>query len=524
MKHRLMAVAMVSALICAPALSAPAAGPGPIKAFKGDALACLNASADGDNISLEACDGSKGQLWRIDPVDTGNYFIHNSDDDSRCLTAVPWSGGLVLKQCDGDLSLADTWIIGEGRKGGMLLRNGAFSDPEKQQSLNYDAKRQQLGLSPSSDATDTQWYRLQRTRPPRTDLIGTKKLLFVPVSFTDYPYNYPSEILDILFGTEPGMRPFSFWGYIDEVSRGKLNLVDARPDARKHPVPEIVDLGAVPENCDPEAIIKATQDALHAKKIDLSQYDYFLIDTPMNVGACYGKDFAEPSNRWMVSMGLGGVRWIAPLFGRIAGFSDATTIGNCKQNHGQWHLNANCTTTTMEDITDPMSLLHNGTYPVNYQRYAGWLTEDDDPLVLDADPSTTFTLAAIWTKRPAGSHGSPAGAAAPVGLRIPRKDGSELQLEYRRPDKRFDDWDDNSPLATGVTIRVSNPLENIIASSIVDPTNTPSGPRPVQTSLQVGQSLYDDLSQRIITVLGVDGNVAKIQIKPMTGPATTEDQ
>ncbi|VVE03366.1 hypothetical protein PCA20602_02252 [Pandoraea capi] len=349
---------------------------------------------------------------------------------------------------------------------------------------------------------------------PRTDLKGTKTLLIVPVSFTDYPYGDVKLTQNIVFGVTRNFQPFNFRQYLHDVSRTHLLLSDGFQGTGAHPPPNIVKLGGMPPACDPKAIIKATQDALAASKTDTDRFDYVLIDVSSTIKACTGKDYAAPSEKWMVSMGLSKVETLAYLFGRAAGFADAKTVGNCAVTQGKWRLNDQCATSSAMDWSDPMSPGHKGMYPVSYQLYAGWLKDTDNPIVAGADLDRSLPLARIWETRSKKTGGKAPPAEAPVGYRIARKDGSFLQIEYRRPYEVFEEWNPTAALAKGVTIRITRVQARSIASAIVDPANAGSG--PVQTSLLAGQSLSDDLSGKTITVESVDANVAKIHIKSIS--------
>lgn len=107
---------------------------------------------------------------------------------------------------------------------------------------------------------------------------------------------------------------------------------------------------------------------------------------------------------------------------------------------------------------------------------------------------------------------APADAGAGVRLlRVPRGNGTFLNLEFRQPTGLFDTFSLTDPVAQGVSIRIAPDTNQIVQSQLIDAT--PTNPTSFgDSSLKAGRSITDPLSGVTITVQSVTATGASVSI------------
>jgi Gametolysin peptidase M11 len=166
---------------------------------------------------------------------------------------------------------------------------------------------------------------------------------------------------------------------------------------------------------------------------------------------------------------------------------------------------SNC---TLGEYGDPYSIMGGSSryHQTNFSHgNFGWL--------LDAN-SLTVTSSGDYTLAPAPVQSSNA-----IALRIPRTSTSWLDLEFRQPyGSEFETFAATSPVATGVTIRITEAYTSSTQSQLVDAN--PATPSFIDAPLAAGMTLMDPLTGTSITTLAVspEGALVRIQLGDLVPP------
>lgn len=160
-------------------------------------------------------------------------------------------------------------------------------------------------------------------------------------------------------------------------------------------------------------------------------------------------------------------------------------------------------TCTSSEYGDPFTVMGSAArLHSNWQRaQLGWLTG-----VTTATTTSSYLLV-------------PADSTAGVRLvRVPRGDGTYLNLEFRQPTGVFDTFGAADAVVNGVTIRVAPDLGTIVQSQLVDAT--PTSPSSfTDSSLKAGRTFTDPLSGVTVAVTSV--SAAGAQVTVSYGPDAT---
>ncbi len=132
----------------------------------------------------------------------------------------------------------------------------------------------------------------------------------------------------------------------------------------------------------------------------------------------------------------------------------------------------------------------------------------------------TAATSGIYDLRPAEVTGT-----APRLVRVPRGDGTYLNLEFRQPSGIFDNFSTSDAAVTGVSVRIAPETSSLVQSKLVDATPGSAGGF-ADAPLGAGSSLTDPLSGVTVTVVSVSPAGASISIstapdsQPPTAPGS----
>lgn len=177
---------------------------------------------------------------------------------------------------------------------------------------------------------------------------------------------------------------------------------------------------------------------LAAAGVDLAQYQRFVYAWPR--ADCGWSGLGGGSNAYL--NGTMTLRTFAHEIGHTFSTNHANSMSCTDATGLRVPLSANCTRSEYGDPFDVMggsqrALLNNW-----YRNAKNWLGGS-----LDVVTAGTYTL----------GPASDAFTTAPKLLRIPRPDGSSLNLEFRRPSGLFDSFSSSDPVVNGVSVRYLSP-------------------------------------------------------------------
>jgi hypothetical protein len=170
---------------------------------------------------------------------------------------------------------------------------------------------------------------------------------------------------------------------------------------------------------------------------------------------------------------------------------------------------ASPTSCTLGEYGDPYSIMGGATHyqPTSFSRgNFNWLLDEN---------SQTVTTSGDFMLAPAEVRGS-----SVTALRIPRTPTSWFALEYRQPyGSEFEVMAATSPVATGVTVRITGAYTSETQSQLVD-TN-PATTSFIDAPLAAGMTLVDPVTGTTITTLSVspDGALVRISVGELPAPS-----
>ncbi|WP_146745800.1 carbohydrate-binding protein [Enterobacter sp. RIT418] len=447
---------------------------------------CLASGSNGI-LTFKICNGSKEQNWSFS--DSSGYFmIRNEMHRDKCLRTLGNGRSVELGTCQGDgYSSMRLWQVKAISPSQISLQNKYNNDLARREMLIADPVSGIINMADVSNEPKMRWEFAGEIPSPKRPVIGNKKVLLMATHFTGKTPADPEPVRKAVFGDNDDFA--SLQHYVTLASHGKLSIDGT--------FLKNINIGIAPATCSSGAILDNARNAARAEGVDPNNYDYLFVDIS-RTASCNWEGLASKPGNWILSNGVGFKYWMwSHEFGHNLGYSHSTTLRNCPINDDIVEINNTCSAGGGDDPTDTMGGGGGKLFPVNYQLFAGWLNDQDVPLI-KADGQ--YKLAPLW--QPGGAQ----------GYRIQRSDGSVLILEYRQRRQGFEQWDENSPFVNGVTLRIVNYSGNSLTNTLVDTTpGSSSGMK--DAPLMPGKSVYDALSGKVITVLVVDKDGALLNIR-----------
>ena len=118
----------------------------------------------------------------------------------------------------------------------------------------------------------------------------------------------------------------------------------------------------------------------------------------------------------------------------------------------------------------------------------------------------TASSTGIYTVAPAELSGTPR------LVRVPRGNGTYLNLEFRQPTGIFDNFSAGDPVVNGVSVRLAPSTSTIVQSQLIDGTPGSAGGFN-DSALGAGASLTDPLTGVVITVVSVSPAGASVSVQ-----------
>ena len=208
-----------------------------------------------------------------------------------------------------------------------------------------------------------------------------------------------------------------------------------------------------------------------AAGVPLGSYQYTVYAFPQVSGCGWaGLAYLPGTGSWI--NGAMSLRVVGHELGHNFGVHHASTLA-CSGGA----FSGSCTTS---EYGDPFTIMGSASrrHHNNWHRaQLGWLSD-----------VVTASTPGVYDLRPAELTGS-----TPRLLRVPRGDGTYLNLEYRRPWGTFDNFAATDPVVTGVSVRVAPDLSSVVQSKLVDATPGSAGGFN-DAALGAGASLTDPVS------------------------------
>ncbi|WP_158783425.1 hypothetical protein [Pantoea sp. BAV 3049] len=463
---------------------------------------CLTLQADNSSVAFESCQDTARQHWKLSQIMTGYLKITSQalagEAEESCLavntSAASPEPKMIACVGSGYTSMRSWKAVINATSGAAgivyTLANKYRGDLGRAEVLGYNVNRLQMVAAASSD--DVTWQLTVPDITQKREVMGAKKILLLHTHYSDAPANDLAPIQTALFGS--GTDYSSLAGAVRVASYGKVTLTgDTLSD---------INLGPRPEACSSSVVAQAKALA-REKGVEPDNYDYTFIEIPAT--SCNWSGLAQTPGNWIIGNASGYKPWMwQHEFGHNLGAKHATSLENCTVNSdGITQLDQQCKSTTASDPSDTMNGGGSRLYPAPYLFYTGWLTNRQMPLV--SQPGN-YTLTPLFT--------------APKddelkGIRILRRDGTYLTLEYRQPLKGFETWASDDPFVNGVIVRVIS-FGGTILNTLVD--TTPGSANGMKDApLMPGKSIDDVLSGKRITLIGVNAEGAHVHIDNIPG-------
>jgi hypothetical protein len=233
-----------------------------------------------------------------------------------------------------------------------------------------------------------------------------------------------------------------------------------------------------------EARAKAT-----AAGVPLSNYQYTVYAFPQISGCGWaGLAYLPGTTSWI--NGSMTLRVVGHELGHNFGVHHASTL-SCSSGA----LSGSCSASEYGDPVTIMGAASRRHHNNWHRAQLGWFSD-----------TVTASSSGVHRLAPAELSGTPR------LLRIPRGNGTYLNLEYRRPWGIFDDFTSSDPVVNGVSIRVGPELSSLVQSLLIDAT--PGSPGGFSdAALPAGSSLTDPLSGVTITVISVSAAYADVSVQ-----------
>ena len=252
--------------------------------------------------------------------------------------------------------------------------------------------------------------------------------------------------------------------------------------------------------CSPTTWASSAGRAAAAAGVNLSGYDHVVYAFP-EVAACTWGGWAEipGRNSWLNGAGAMSLRLMAHELGHNFGTHHAASL-TCTESGARVSLSKTASNCALGEYGDPFSVMggssyeHTGFARGNY----GWLS---------AGNTRTVTTAGDYSLIPLEANNE----AAVKSIVVARTTSTFFSLEFRQPGlSPFDSFSAASPVANGVSIRITPSYSTLTQSQLID--TTPATTSFSDAPLAVGKTLVDPLSGISFTTLAVSAAGATVRI------------
>jgi hypothetical protein len=346
-----------------------------------------------------------------------------------------------------------------------------------------------------------------RVRARAAAYLGDRKTAIVLMSFATSPSSFTAAAAKLaVFDDAPGAR--SADAYYREVSDGDIALV-GRDDPAGGDVYGPVTVAASP-GCPDSAYLGWKDQAANAANLAgarLSEYDHVIYVLPPGSG-CAWLGLASVGGRWSMMRNTLDTAVVAHELGHNL-YLDHASSDSCEIGGAPVPIGGTCTNDEYGDPFDAMGNHPEGRlFSSSHRRDTGWVTGAQ---VQTPSADGTYQL------------GAAAKDEATRMLRIPRGNGTELNIELRRPFGTFDDFDPASAVTNGLSVRIATPLPALALTHLLD--MKPETSTLNDSPLAVGKSFYDPVSAAAIRLdsLGPLGATVTVDlaVPPSPQPATS---
>lgn len=455
---------------------------------------CLTLNENNKTVEFRECRESERQLWQLSPIMTGYLKITNKLLDggatSYCLgadaTMIACSGSGYTSQRSWKTTANLNTPVDS-----VILENKYRNDLGKKEVLGYS--NNQLSMVPKSSADNVSWVASVPVVTPTRPLTGEKRVLLLHTHYSDKPATNLEAAKKAVFGS--GNDYASLAHAVRIASAEKLLLTgDTVTD---------LNLGPSPATCS-SSVVEQAKSLARQKGVNPDSYDFVFVDIPQT--SCSWSGLAQTPGWWIIANGSSHKPWLwQHEFGHNFGAPHATSLENCGINDkGVMQIDASCKSTSTSDPSDTLNGGGSRLYPAPYLFYSGWLTEAQFPAVTQ---SGSYVLTPLFEKGDQNEI---------KGLRIPRRDGSYMTLEYRQPLQGFENWDNGDPFVNGVIVRIAR-FGGTVSNTLVDTTPGSAGGMK-DAPLMPGKVLEDVLSGKRIKLSHIDGLGAHIQVQDINAP------
>ncbi len=473
------------------------AGYGTIKNVALGSESCLTLQPDNSSVTFQRCQDTARQRWQLSQIMTGYLKITSEalaeENKEYCLGMNSSAAQTepTMMECTGSgFNSQRSWKAAINQASAVsdivyTLENKYRNDLGKKEVLGHSNNR--LQMVATSTTNDVSWQLSVPAQVATRPVIGNKKVLLLHTHYSDRSANDLAAIKSAVFGS--GTDFSSLVSAVRIASYGKLLLSgDTVSD---------IDLGPRPAICSSSVVAQA-QTLARAKGIEPNNYDYVFVEIPST--SCSWTGLAATPGRWIIGNASGHKPWMwQHEFGHNLGAPHATSLEGCTTNSlGIVQLDQQCRKTTAGDPSDTMNGGGSRLYPAPYLLYAGWLSDAQMPQI---DKPGNYTLTPLFNTPNEGEL---------KGLRILRRDGTYLTLEYRQPGTGFEGWASSDPFVNGVIVRVAS-FGSTVSNTLVD-TTPGSADGMKDAPLMPGKSIDDVLSGKRITLLNIDARGAHLHI------------